>query len=120
MALDSATQPITAPGNDSPPILPDAEVARRLALLTELQASLAALGVRSVLARTRRLVLRSGQAPYEPSGPTNPQLHVLTDEGTRVVTTDGAAYLTDAQPHPASDPAAVAAHISRRLPAARP
>ena len=104
----------------SPPILAETEAARRLLLLAELQTSLATIGVRCVLAGTRRVVLRSNQAPAEPSGPTNPQLHVFTGEGTRVVTTDGAAYyLTGSPPCPVSDPAAAAARISS-LPLAIP
>jgi len=53
------------------PILTRAEVARRMALLADLQAELAARGVCSVLARTWRLVLRYNTGPWDrPGRPT--------------------------------------------------
>lgn len=95
------------------PILTCGEAAAWAALLADLQAELDKLGHRSVLARTRRLVLRASLAQYEPSGPTSPQLHILTSQGSRIVTTDGTAYyLTGGQVYPASDPAAAALHLS--------
>jgi hypothetical protein len=55
------------------PILDDAEVAKRTLLLGELYAALAALGVRCVLARRHRLVLRYNDTPpLAESGPTDP------------------------------------------------
>jgi hypothetical protein len=77
------------------PILSDLEADRRLLLLTELQAALSLLGVRSVLARNQRLVLRYRTAPHEPSGLTDPQLHIFTGAGKRVATTDGEVYQLD-------------------------
>jgi len=95
-------------------ILSDSEAARRKALLGELQATLAVLGCQSVLARTRRLVLRSADGITEPSGPTNPQLHVLQPGRTCIITTDGTAYhLPGSQTCPITDPAAAAATITR-------
>jgi hypothetical protein len=56
-------------------------------LLTELRAALAEFGVRCVLVRRHRLVLRYGEkAPLEPSGPTDPMLHVFAPDDARVVT----------------------------------
>lgn len=96
------------------PILTPHEVAARAELLVSLQAELEKLGHRCVLARTRRLVLRASPAQHEPSGPTNPQLHVLTGTSS-LVTTDGTMYrLPDGLQHPASDPAAAAMHLSGR------
>jgi hypothetical protein len=58
-----------APPSSRTPILDDAEVASRTVLLTDLRAALAGFGVRSVLVRRHRLVLRYGEkAPLEPSG----------------------------------------------------
>jgi hypothetical protein len=54
-------------------VLTDAYATSRRLLLAELQAALNAIGVRSVLAGNRRLVLRYEQDHYEPSGPTDPQ-----------------------------------------------
>jgi hypothetical protein len=81
-------------------------------LLAELQGVLSAEGVRCVLARTRRLVLRYNDGPCKPSGLTDPQLHVLTTGGTEIVTTDGTTYrLGGAEEFPVADPAAVVAVI---------
>lgn len=97
-------------------ILPEAEVIRRVALLTELQGALAALGIQSLLVRNRRLVLRSAGNGLEPSGPTDPQLHVFADDGTEIATTDGALYeFTTCPAHSADDPQAAAASLSGRL-----
>jgi len=102
-------------------ILTHAEAASRLALLAELQTRLAELGARCVLARTRRLVLRSGKTTAEPSGPTDPRLYVITPAGTPAITTDGTAYnLATGQRYAASDPHAAAARIYRSRSATRP
>ena len=104
------------PSSPREQILTRQDAAVRVALLADLQTELEKLGRRCVLARTRRLVLRASPAMYEPSGPTNPQLHILTDQGSRVVTTDGAVYhLPGGQPCPADDPAAAAHVVGRDL-----
>ena len=96
------------------PILTGPEAARRLLLLSDLQTALAGLGIRSVLARTHRLVLRPPAAPCGPSGQVNPQLHIFTPAGTAVATTDGTAYhLASGQDCPAADPAAAATLIRK-------
>jgi len=101
-----------APPSANPPILADGEVARRTHQLTELQDALAALGVRSVLARNHRLVLRYNRVPSGPSGMTDPELRILAPAGTHIATTDGTTYrLASSQEYPAGDPAAVAALI---------
>jgi len=88
----------------------------RVTLLAELQAALAALGIQSVLVRKRRLVLRSAGNDLEPSGPTNPQLHVFAPGGTEVATADAARYEFTAGPAcPAADPQAAAASLRDRL-----
>ena len=48
------------------PILTEAEVARRMSLLAELQAALTAQGIRCVLARNHRLVLQYNRSPRCP------------------------------------------------------
>lgn len=102
----------------NPPILAQAEVARRMLLLADLQAALAAQGIRSVLARNHRLVLHYNGSPCGPSGLTDPQLHVLTPERTVIATTDGTTYsLASGAECPTDDPAAAATVIrhNRRL-----
>lgn len=97
-------------------ILREAEVIRRLTLLTELQAALAALGIQSLLVRNRRLVLRSAGNSLEPSGPTDPQLHIFGNDGTEIATTDGTNYEFSTCPaHPADDPQAAAASLYGHL-----
>ena len=109
----------SAPSQD--PVLTQAEAARRLALLADLQTSLAATGLNCVLARTTRLVLYGNTArPYRPSGPTDPRLYLLTPGATQTVTTDGTTYtLPDGQQCSASEPAAAAEHITSRTLATR-
>ena len=80
------------------PILTRAEVARRIALLADLQAELAARGVCSVLARTWRLVLRYNTGPWEPSGPTDSQLRILGPDGTDMATTERPSLLLCERP----------------------
>lgn len=97
------------------PILSDAEVSQRMMLLAELQAALAGLGVHSVLARHHRLVLQYGRSPCEPSGMTDPTLHIFASDGTDIATTDGKTYsLTSGANGATSDPKAAAAEIARR------
>jgi hypothetical protein len=99
----------------APPILKDAEVARRVTLLTTLQAALAAEGVQSVLVRNRRLVLRAAGSGLEPSGPTDPRLHMYLANGADAVTTDGTSYQLASGPvYPADNPRAVAATVRSR------
>jgi hypothetical protein len=105
------------PGN---PILDDAEVARRVLLLIKLQTNLEALGVRCVLARNHRLVLRYNDSPLAPSGLTDPMLHIFAPDAKQVATTDGACYrLSAGQEFPVGDPAVTAAAIRSTAQAAR-
>jgi len=100
------------PAPAAAPILATAEVTRRMLLLGELQEALAALGVRSVLARNHRLVLQYNRVPYGPCGMTDPQLHVFAPDGTCVATTDGTTFhLASGRQCPADDPAAAATFI---------
>ncbi len=100
------------PAPAAAPILATAEVTRRMLLLGELQEALAALGVRSVLARNHRLVLQYNRVPYGPCGMTDPQLHVFTPDGTCVATTDGTTFhLASGRQCPADDPAAAATFV---------
>src|SRR6266699_4037888 len=109
-AMPETTQ--SSPDAYSAPILQEAEVARRMHLLAELQDALAALGVRSVLARNHRLVLQYNRVPYGPCGMTDPQLHVFTPDGTCVATTDGTTFhLASGRQCPADDPAAAATFV---------
>jgi len=114
----------TEPGHSNPsltpaPILPEAEVTRRMLLLAQLQTSLAGLGVRSVLARHHRLVLQYNRVPSGPSGMTDPELHIFLPEATDTATTDGSTYrLAGGRQCPAGDPAAAAALIRQGRPAA--
>jgi hypothetical protein len=109
---DESTVAGDTPTPLTPSILDDQDAALRLLVLTDLQAALAGSGVQAVLARNHRLVLRYSQAPLAPSGLTNPALHIFGPVGKRVATTDGITYrLDDGQEYPATDPAALAAHI---------
>jgi len=112
----------SAPPAPRPPILTQAEAARKMLLLAELQTSLASLGIRCVLARNHRLVLRYNCVPCESSGPTDPQLHIFAPDGTDIATTDGSTYnLVSGERYPADDPAATAAFITQaRLAEAQP
>jgi hypothetical protein len=115
-----------AAGQPRPPVLATRDASRRATLLADLQSALAAQGVRSVLARRHRLVLRGGRttpigARPEPSGPTDPQLHILGPGATDIATTDGTAYhVASGTRYPASDPAAAAISIRRDQHAVRP
>jgi hypothetical protein len=101
------------------PVLGEQEAERRRLLLAELQAALASLGVRSVLARNHRLVLRYNQTCYDPSGLTDPALHICTPGQARAGTTDSTSYRLDAgSDYPVADPAVAAAGILRHLAAA--
>src|SRR5215467_7081154 len=108
--------PATAPSTAARPVLTDAEATRHVMLLAELQAALATRGMQSLLVRNRRLVLRAEGSGLEPSGPTDPQLHVYADDGTEIATTDGARYeFTTGPACPAGDPQAAAASLASRL-----
>jgi hypothetical protein len=99
-------------------VLADVEAYRRRSLLTRLQAGLAGHGVRSVLVGRHVLTLRAA-APFQPSGPSDPELHLL-DTDRQVVTTDGAAYhLSSGHAVPADDPAAAAARLAAVIQLAR-
>jgi hypothetical protein len=94
-----------------PTILDREEANRRKAALARLQDELADLGVESVL--VGRHVLRlSGPGPWQPSGPADPELHVLATNWRCTVTTDGERYqLINGAKHPADDPAGAARHL---------
>jgi len=116
-AVDAKRQADTMTEDDTPapaaaPILATAEVTRRMLMLAELRDALAALGVRSVLARHHRLVLQYNRVPSRPSGLTDPQLHILAPDSTDIATTDGSTYrLARGMQCPAGDPAAAATLI---------
>jgi hypothetical protein len=102
------------PGPARPAVLTETEAASRLRLLADLKTELASLGIPSVLARNHRLVLRYNTVPCEPSGPTDPQLHILVPAGTEIATTNGSTYaLSSGRTHAATDPAAAARLIAR-------
>jgi hypothetical protein len=119
--METTHDPGQPPAVQRPHVLSEDEAASRALLLGELQAALAGIGVRSVVARNHRLVLRWNiPGPFRPSGPTDPQLHIFGPAGTTVATTDGIAYhLTAGQQCPADDPAAAAELITGCLAAAR-
>ena len=107
---DRASRQLVTPA--SPPILAEADVCRRMLLLSELQTALEAQQVRSVLARNHRLVLHYSTSPCEPSGLTNPQLHIFGPHRTDIAATDGTTYtLASGSEYPAADPAAAASAI---------
>lgn len=55
-------------------------------------------------------MLRYNATSPEPSGMTDPALHIFTPDGTSIATTDGSTYnLPGGQASPVSDPAAAAA-----------
>jgi hypothetical protein len=109
----AASRATSQPAQPRPRILTQDEATLRLRLLAELQTTLAGQGIRCVLARTHRLVLRwRTSGPFGPCGLTDPQLHIFTPAGTTIATTDGTAYhLASGQDCPAADPAAAAALI---------
>jgi len=104
------------PPSPRPPILARQEASRRAGLLRDLQTALTAQGVSSVLARHHRLVLRGGgRTRCEPSGPTDPQLHIFTPDGTDIATADGSTYhFASGSAHPAGDPARAALRATGR------
>ncbi|HUD38209.1 MAG TPA: hypothetical protein VMR14_15015 [Streptosporangiaceae bacterium] len=60
-----------------------------------------------VLARNHRLVLRYKRlGPPEPSGRTDPALHILGPDGTVIATTDGSVYQISGTQFPVGNPAA--------------
>ncbi len=109
-------QPPSAATSESRPVLDDAEAQHRLLFLAALKASLADLGVASILARKHSLALRYTDGIAGPNGLTDPELHVLGPPQIRVATTDGAVYrLVGSREYPVADPAAAATLISREL-----
>jgi hypothetical protein len=77
------------------PILDEAEVDSRMMLLAELQAAIEARGIRCVLARNHKLVLRYNEASPAPSGPTEPRLYIFVGAQRRdSATTDGTQPLS--------------------------
>jgi hypothetical protein len=102
-------------------VLNETEVASRLNLLAMLRGALEAAGVRCLLARKHRLVLRYSEVPHEPSGMTDPQLHIFAPGGTDVATTDGAVYrLASGAELAVTDPVAAANAICRMSRATSP
>ena len=96
----------------TPTVLADAEAWRRRVLLITLKDALAARGVPSLLVGRHVLALRA-TAPFEPSGPANPELHVLSAATREVITTDGAVYrLNTGGALPADDPAGAAERLA--------
>ncbi len=107
-------EPTPAPA--AAPILAPAEITRRLLMLVELQGALAAQGIHSVLARTHRLVLQYNYSGCEPSGPTDPELHIFIPGGLidTVATADGSVYsLVGTERCSVSDPSAAVAVIAQ-------
>jgi hypothetical protein len=101
---------------EQPQVLTEAEASLRVLLLTELQAAFAALGVRCVLARRHRLVLRYDRAPCGPSGPVSPELHIFAGDRTGIATADGTTYrLAGGGQYPAGDPAGAASAVLAAL-----
>jgi len=89
-------------------VLAAEEADRRKAVLARLQEVLAVHGLASVLAARHILVLR-GAGPAQPSGPGNPELHILGAGRRQVITTDGRLYhFGDVGTHPADDPGGAA------------
>jgi len=97
-----------APGRE---VLAGQEADRRKAVLTRLQEVLAVHGLESVLAARHILVLR-GAGPAQPSGPGDPELHILGGGRRQVITTDGRRYhFGNAGTHPADDPGGAAGRV---------
>lgn len=97
-------------------ILAAEEVGRRKVVLIRLQDALAAQGIESVLVGRHALTLRTA-GPWQPSGPADPELHVLGVGHRHIVTTDGQHYhFADGDVCPAGDPVGAAS----RLVSARP
>jgi hypothetical protein len=95
-----------------PPILTEADVARRMLVFAGLQEALAALEIRSVVARNHRLVLRRNIGLYAQSGLTDLKLYIFALDGTETATTDGTTYyLASGTEYPASEPDATAMAI---------
>lgn len=103
----------------APVILAAGEVQHRMRPLADLQVALEAHGVRCVPARNHRLVPRYNATPPEPSGLTDPALHIFTPGGTAIATTDGHIYtLPGGHASPVTDPAAAATAITLACPPA--
>jgi hypothetical protein len=93
-------------------VLADREDCHRRTLLIMLQDALAALGVQSVLVGRRVLALHATE-PWGPSGPTDPELHLLSAASREIITTDGAVYrLASGHALPADDPTAAAERLA--------
>jgi hypothetical protein len=124
VGMERTSSEQTRRGATRAPVLAEAEVARRQLQLADLRAALASASIDSALAGRHRLVLRyQAEGPCEPSGPTDPQLHVFLAGGKVVVTTDGMMYhLPGGVTSPASDSAGAAAilvgHSAAPVPAA--
>src|SRR5260370_33674505 len=109
-------QPPSAATSESRPVLDDAEAQHRLLFLAALKASLADLGVASILARKHSLALRYTDGIAGPNGLTDPELHVLGPPQIRVATTDGAVYrLRRPRENPLPPPPAPPPRNSRQL-----
>jgi len=87
-------------------VLAGQEADHRKAVLTRLQEVLAVHGLESVLAARHILVLR-GAGPAQPSGPGDPELHILGAGRRQVITTTTSAMPARTPPMtPAEQPAA--------------
>ncbi|HXP20789.1 MAG TPA: hypothetical protein VN840_14190, partial [Streptosporangiaceae bacterium] len=54
-----------------------------------------------------------GRTKCAPSGPTDPQLHIFTPDGTDIATTRGSTYhFASGHAHPADDPSRAARHAT--------
>ena len=96
-------------------ILSEVEVASRMRRLAQLQTALEKAGVRCVLARKHRLVLRYNRGPGEPSGLTDPQLRLYCADRADIATTNGSFYrFASGYEFPVADPSAAAEAIVRR------
>lgn len=92
-------------------VLTSDEADRRKAVLTRLRDELATRGIESVLAGRHTLIL-SGCGPWAPSGPGDPELHVLGVGGRCIVATDGQRYqFAEGSTHSADDPSGAAGYV---------
>jgi hypothetical protein len=86
---------VTGNSRSAPPadlILTEEEVASRVLLLTGLRHALAGHGVCGVPSRTHRIVLWYPARHGQPSGMTEPKLHLFMPGGRDIVTTDGTVF----------------------------
>jgi len=115
--LGDWTQPVTDNTHSAQAadlILTEEEVARRVLLLTELRHAISGYGVCGVLTRNHRIVLRYPAHHSQPSGMTEPKLHLFLPGSRDIVMTDGAVFrLASGGVFAAANPAAAAREIWR-------